>query len=140
MFATNLRTLMKFANQLCKSPKSLKRYACSCFCNFMGRLLELSGRPQAGFAQNVSLQKSLKRYACACFGDSHCDPLGDLAVSASSPKSLMPVHVSVISLGGSWSPLGVLRQVSLRTSHCKSCLNVMPVDVCYEFTQIDEIR
>ena len=52
MFATTLRKFMKFADQLCK------------------------------------LQKSLKRYACACFGDSHCDPLEDLAVSASSPKSL----------------------------------------------------
>ena len=152
MFATTLRKLMKFADQLCKSAKSLKRYACTCFGDFMegswspqgvlrlvslrtshgkspsnvtpvhvcykveqiehigwqiaqiakvaqtlrlcmlwqfhGRLLESSGRPQAGFAQNVSLQKSLKRYACACFGDLHCDPLVNLTVSASSPKSL----------------------------------------------------
>ena len=42
---------------------------------------------------------------------------------------MTPVHVSVISLGSSWSPLGFLRQVSLRTSHCKSRSNVTPVHV-----------
>jgi hypothetical protein len=61
----NCAQIEKSVGKLRKSPKSLKRYACACFGDFIGRLLESSGCPQAGFAQNVSLQKSLKRYACA---------------------------------------------------------------------------
>ena len=67
-----------------KSQRSLKRYACACFGDFIGRLLVSSGCPQTGFALCMfgaslgkvmkfayQLCKSLKllnRYAYACFG------------------------------------------------------------------------
>ena len=83
MFTTNLPKCIKFAGQFCKSRKSLKRYACACFGNFMSRLLEVSGRPQAGLAQNVFIAKvaqtlrlcMFRWFALRSSGRSRCERL-----------------------------------------------------------------
>ena len=55
--------------------------------------------------------KLRKRYACECFGDFIADE----------------------SFGGFWIHLGVLRQGSLKTYHCKSRSNVTSMYACYHF-------
>ena len=69
----------------------------------------------------VSLRTShcKRSNVAACFGDLNCDPLGDLAESASSPKSpnVTPVHVSMISRGAP-------RWVRLKSGNIKELIAV----------------
>ena len=139
-FVDKLCKIHRFDGELGKSQKSLQPFACACFGDSDGGLLESSGCLRAYFAQNVSLQKSaqtlrlcmfatnlkkltafvgtlrkspksLKRYASACLGDF----IWDLLDSSGCPQASFAQNGSL--------------QKSLK---CHACACLLPISVILE--------